>query len=97
MFSSINNQSGLQAMKNALDTRQEKFPPTDCISEALKLCLESNNSAFNNKHFLQTDGSAQGPHMSCSYSNIAIESSDKKALQHCSSVIGWKGFRDDVF
>ena len=35
---------------------QEQLPPTDCIFEALKLCLESNNSDFNNKHFLQTDG-----------------------------------------
>ena len=54
------------------------FPPTDCIIEALKLCLESNNSVFNNKHFLQTNGTAQGPHMSCSYGDIIIESFDKK-------------------
>ena len=54
------------------------FPPTDCIIEALKSCLESNNSVFNNKHFLQTNGTAQGPHMSCSYGDIIIESFDKK-------------------
>ena len=79
MFSSIDNQSGLQAVKNALEARQKQFPPTDCIIEALKLCLESNNSVFNNKHFLQTDGVAQGPHMSCSYSDIAIESFNQKS------------------
>ena len=54
------------------------FPPTDCIIEALKSCLESNNSVFNNKHFLQTNGTAQGPHTSCSYGDIIIESFDKK-------------------
>ena len=59
--------------------------------------LESNNSVFNNNHFLQTDGTAQGPHMSCSYSGIAIESFHKKALQYHPSVLGWKRFRDDVF
>ena len=42
------------------------------------MCLESNNSVFNNKYFFQTDGTAQGPHMSCSCSNIAIESLIKK-------------------
>ena len=94
MFSSIDNQSGLQAVKNALEARQKQFPPTDCIIEALKLCLESNNSVFNNKHFLQIDGTDQGPHMSCSYSDIAIEILIKK---YHPSVIGWKRFRDYVF
>ena len=47
-----------------------QFPPTAYIIEAHKLCLQCNNSIFNNKHFLQSDGTAQGPHMSCLYSNI---------------------------
>ena len=84
-------------MENALEARQEQFPPTDCIIQALKLCLESSNSAFNNKDFLQADGTAQGSHMSCSYSHIAIEIFDKKVLKYHPSVIGWKRFRDDAF
>ena len=63
----------------------------------LKLCLESNNSIFNNKFCLQMDGTAQGPHMSCSYSDIAIENFDKKALEYSPPVLCWKRFRDDVF
>ena len=51
----------------------------------------------NNKHFPQTDGSAQAPHMSFSNSDIAIESFDKKVPQYFPSVIGWKRFRNDVF
>ena len=31
------------------------LPPTVCIIEALKLCLECNNSIFNNKHLLAKD------------------------------------------
>ena len=42
VFSSINNQPGLEAVKNALEAIQEQFPPTNCIIEALKFCLESN-------------------------------------------------------
>ena len=79
IFPSRDNQSGLQAVKNALEARQEQFPPTGCIIEALKLCLESNNPVFNNKHFIQTDGTAQDSHMSCSYSDIGIESFDQKS------------------
>ena len=97
MFPCIDNQSGLQAVKNALEARQEQFPLSDCIIEALKLCLESKNSIFNSNCFLQTDGTAQGPHMFCSYSDISIESFDKKALRCHPSVIGWKSFQDDMF
>ena len=66
MFPSIYNLSGFEAVKNTLEARQEQIPPIDCIIGALKLCLESNNSVFSNKHFLQMDGTAQDSHMSCS-------------------------------
>ena len=42
----------------------------------------------NNKHFPQTAGSAQAPHMSFSKADIAIESFHKKVPQYCPSVIG---------
>ena len=80
MFLSIDNESGLQAVKNTLDTRDEQFPPTCCIIKALELCLKCNNSIFNKKHFLQNDGTAQDPHMSCSYNDITIEQLEKKSI-----------------
>ena len=52
MSPSIDNEFGLQAIKNALEAREEKFPPTLCIAEALELYLKCNNSIFNKKHFL---------------------------------------------
>ena len=92
MFPSIDNKSGLQAVKNALEDREEQFPPTLCITEALKLCLKCNNFIFNKRHFLQNDGTAQGPHMPCSYGDIAIEQFDKKALEYNPVVVDWKRF-----
>ena len=88
MFPSIDNISGLTA-------RQDQFPV--CIIEALKLCLQCNNFIFNNKNFLQSDGIAQGPHISCSYSDIAIQYFDVKALEYTPATICWKRFRDDIF
>ena len=67
------------------------------VIEALKLCLESNNSIFNNKHYLQSDGTVQGPHISSSYSNIAIQYFDIKALEFNHPVTCWKRFRDDIY
>ena len=87
MFSSTDNTPGLKALKSILDTRQDQFPPMACIIEALKLCLECSHSIFNNKHFLQSDGTAQGPCMSCSYSDIAIQYFDIKALEYTPATI----------
>ena len=72
MFPSIDNKSGMETVKHALNERLSKNPPTSCLIEALSICLECNNSTFNDKQYLQTDGTAQGPHMSCSYSDLAM-------------------------
>ena len=97
MFPSIDNISGLKAVKSILDARQDQVPPTACIIKALKLCLECNNSLFNNKHFAQNDHTVQGPHMSCFYSDIAIQYFGVKALEYTPATICWKRFRGDIF
>ena len=97
MFPSIDNVSGMKAVENVLESRINKTPPTDCILEALKLCLECNNSVFDDRFFLQTDGTAQGPHMSCSYSDIAMAHFDNRAENYFLKPTVWKRFRDDVF
>ena len=80
-----------------MESRYDQFLPSNCIIEALKLCLESNNSIFNNKYYLRSDVTAQRPYMSCSYSDIAIQYFDIKALEFNPPVICWKRFRDDIF
>ena len=97
MFPSIDNESGITAVKKVLNGRESKNPPTECILEALRLCLECNNSVFNDKNFIQTDGTARGPHMSCSYSDIAMAHFDNKAQNYTLKPTVWKRFRDDVF
>ena len=41
---------------------------------------------FNDQNFLQTDGTAQGPHMSCSYADIAMAKYDFLANQSISNL-----------
>ena len=64
MFPSIDNKSGLKSVHNILELRDSKFPPASCVIEVLDLCLSCNNSIFNKTNYLQTDGTAQGTHMS---------------------------------
>ena len=65
MFPNIYNNLGLSSVKKYLDLRSKNVPPTNCLLEALELCLTCNSSIFNNENYLQIDDTAQGPHMSC--------------------------------
>ena len=97
MFPSIDNISGLEAVSEIVNDRESDFPPAECILEALTICLECNNSVFDNVFYLQENGTAMGSHMSCSYSDIAMYRFDIKALNYRPGVQCCKRFRDDIF
>ena len=82
MFPSNENKMGTESVKNILLKRGDSIPPAECIIEGLELCLNCNNSFFNNNQNLQIDGTAQDRHMSCSYSDITKHSYDRKALSY---------------
>ena len=97
MFPSIDNNIEIASVRKYLDKRECKYLSADCVIEALELCFSCNNYVFNNNNYLQTDDTAQGPHMSCSYADIAIAYHDRKALSYFLSPTTWKKFRDDIF
>ena len=97
MFPSIDNESGIKAVEKVLNDRELNNPPTEYVFEALRLCLECNNSVFNGKNFIETDGTAQGSHLPCSYSDIAMAHFDNRAENYALKSTIWKRFRDDIF
>ena len=97
MFPSIDNVLSLEVVSEILHNRESDFSPAACILDALKLCLECNNSVFNNHFYLQVNGTAMGPHMSCSYSDIAMYKFDLKTLNYKEDLLCWKRFRDNAF
>ena len=98
MFPNIDNELGLGAVSRALDTREQLLPSTDCILEAVEICLKSNHSLFNEKFYLQVHGTAMGPKNACSYADIAMGEIDHKA-KHCGPIkpSQWWRYRDDIF
>ena len=74
-----------------------KDPPTQCVIETLELYLDCNNSIFNNTIYIQTDGTAHRPNMSCLYSDIAMAGHGNKTLMYDFPPKMWKRFRDDLF
>ena len=96
MLSNIGKKSGLDAVKSVFLKRPINKPLIVCILESLEHCLICNNSIFNNWKFLQTNGTMQGPQMSCSYIDIAMSEFDTAALQFHFQPALWKRFWDDI-
>ena len=95
MFPNIDNKSGLLSVKEELTDSNFDVDSTQCFVDALEICLACNNSKFYHQHFLQTDGTSKGPHMSCSNAAMAKYHSPANKLRLNLTV--WKRFRDDVF
>ena len=81
MYPSIDNDRGIVAVKNALETRAYKSPSTGCIIEGLEICLKCNNPRFGSQNLLQLNGTATGAPNSCSYADLAVFDIDKSVLQ----------------
>jgi hypothetical protein len=101
MFPSISNESGIRAVRQALNSRKVKSPSTKCIIEGLKITLSCNNSKFNDNHLLQIDGTAMGAPNSCSYADLATVPIDdlifESQKRDFTELYLYKKFRDDVF
>ena len=97
MFPNIDNNLRFSSVKKYLKLCSKNIPSTNCLLEALELCLWCNNSIFNNENYLQIDSTAQGPHMLCSYTDITMVDFDKEALEYHLNSTRWKRFGDDLF
>ena len=81
MYPSIDDDRGIAAVRNALETKVNKSPSTDCIIEGLEICLKCNNSRFGSINLLQLNGTATGAPNSCLYADLAVFNIDKNLLQ----------------
>ena len=81
MFSSINNNRGVSAIKAAIYSRTNLSPSTKCIIEEIEICLTNNNSTFGGQNIIKRNGTAMGAANSCSYSDLAIQPIDKTEQQ----------------
>ena len=99
MFPSIDNTMGVQACRDALDSREVKFPSTECITDALTLILNNNISYFNGRVYSQCSGTAMGPHHACSYGDISMDPIDhtiNSNEKYNNFIEFWARLRDDI-
>ena len=70
MYPSIDNDRGIAAVRNALETRASKSPSTDCTKEGLEIYLKWNNSRFGSQSLLQLNETTTGASNSCSHVDL---------------------------
>ena len=99
MFPNIDNQRGIQAVLDILNTRAIIKPSTDCLIEGPKLCLYNNNSVFPNETLLQANGTAAGVPSSNSYADIVVASLDEAIMEQKETafpeILYFGRYRDD--
>lgn len=80
-----------------LDGQLYKDHPRQFAFKALELWLRFINSAFSIANYIKTDGLAQGLHILCWYSDIAMTGNVSKDLVLDFPPEMWKRFRDEFF
>ena len=64
---------------------------------AVKICLQHNNSQFNEENLLQIHWTAMGPKNACSYADLAMGVIDKKARSGSIKPNLWWRYSDNIF
>ena len=88
----------ISAFRRALNSRSVNIPSTDCLVEAVEICLRVNNWQFSGQDFVQKHSTAKGPKNACSYADLAMGVIDEKAKFGGSlkSMLWWR-YRDNIF
>ena len=98
LYPNIPQLEGKEACKIFLNQRSKKIPSTDWLIELKDLVLTGNNITFNNKHYIQKQGTDMGTKMTPDYANLfmgVLENNFLKDVNHMPFV--WWRYIDDIF
>ena len=70
MYTNIDNEQGLEAVRNIFLAKPSPRRSDKHILELLELSLKNNDFEFNNDTFLQISGTAMGKKFAPSYANL---------------------------
>ena len=71
---------GLDAIRRALDKRDNQETPTNLIVDLAELVFRNNNFEFHGKHFLQILGTAIGTKMAPAYANLFMDELERRLI-----------------
>ena len=101
-YPNCNTQMCIEAVRRVLETAQSREfleVPVECILEALKITMTSNNGEFLKRHFTQINGATIGGPASASVTDIfGAVFIDPVAKEEGPLIPGdWKRYRDDTW
>lgn len=98
MYTNIDHESGLAAVKSAFENNPDPKRPDQQILDLLELSLKNNDFQFNGYTFLQTKGTAMGKKYAPSYANIFMAKFETEAMNKCYLLpTVYFRFLDDIF
>jgi hypothetical protein len=81
LYPSVLCKEARTASQKALQGRTNKSLTTKCVLDMLDLVLENNNFSFNDKHYIQREGTAIGSHLGMNYACTFLGDWEKELLQ----------------
>ena len=100
LYTNIPNREGIEACNIMLNRIRPnaRTPFNDSLIKLLTQVLSKNNFDFNEKHYLQTGGTAMGTRVAPSYANTFMGwFEDQFVYTHDPEPLVWKRFIDDIF
>ena len=98
MYTNIDHESGLTAVKKAFEENPDPTRPDQHILDLLELSLKNNDFQFNGETFLQIKGTAMGKKYAPSYANIFMAHFETEAMKKYSlKPTVYFRFLDDIF
>ena len=98
LYTNIPHDDGIEACREALNTRTQLQPPTEDLVELIKQILTKNTFIFASQHYLQTHGTAMGTRMTPSYANLFMGRLESRILAEAERKPDvWWRYINDVF
>lgn len=97
LFTNINTEMSLWAVSNIFRRYPDAARPDVEVLKLLEICLVNNDFQFENKVYLQMEGTAMGQRYAPSYANIYMSEWEREALAKCPlQPVFYLRFLDDI-
>jgi len=98
LYPHIPHAEGLEAIRHALNKREDQEMPTSLKVDLAELVLKNNNFQFNGNHYLQTLGTAIGTKMAPAYANHFMDRLERRLISDARvKPYLWRRYIDDIF
>ena len=98
LYPHIPHAESLEAIRHALNERENPEMPTGLIVDLAELVLKNNNFGFNGNHYLRTLGTMIGTKMAPAYANLFMDRLERQLISDASvNPYLWLRYTDDIF